>query len=480
SQEKAFGDLLMDKAGEYWDELNAVNIRETGLSMGKVEQYWPSTAVKPQAIVNNDLDFEVVRMGFQKARSKGVVVPVPVDAWGKLNNHLIGAHHALEITLKWRDLRQAVDNHNLKYQIEQKYGAQTYKTLLDIVNSMSARGLRGQLDAASGVSAALKNWIKAKVALNPRIFLSQLLSTTNYIENVPIAEWTKYFTEGIADFNQTREFMFEHSLYLRMRYEKGFNEDIKRALAAGKKLAASKKINDVLTSLSRMGDIGAVIYGGYPMVKYLTEVKGMSVEDAVKQFEQATIRSQQSGLMSSLDKTQQSRNLAWNFFSAFSNTPRQYARKIADAWISYYNGDIGKAELGRIMAVYALWQPFLYGLLGAAVNDILRGDDDDDERAANYRNAVAENILGTYWNAFPLVKDVGNYTAKWLIEQKRPYRLTSTPVMDDIGRMLRSIKDFEDMTFADYVNVIGTPLELATGAPVKTVERYAVRPFRRK
>jgi hypothetical protein len=91
-----------------------------------------------------------------------------------------------------------------------------------------------------------------------------------------------------------------------------------------------------------------------------------------------------------------------------------------------------------------------------------------------------ENILGTYWNAFPLIKDVVNYTAKWLLEQKRPYRLVSTPVMDDIGQMFRSIKNFEDMTFMDIVNIVGTPVELATGAPVKTAERNAVRPFRRQ
>ncbi|GBR75870.1 putative phage protein [Candidatus Termititenax persephonae] len=139
-EEKAFGDMLMGKAGEYWDELNEVNIRETGLSMGKVDDYWPSTAVKPGAIVNNNLDFEVVRFGFQKARSRGVVVPIPVDAWGKLNNHLMGTHHALEITLKWRDLRQAIDDNELRSDIEAKYGKAAYKTMLDFVNSMSARG----------------------------------------------------------------------------------------------------------------------------------------------------------------------------------------------------------------------------------------------------------------------------------------------------------------------------------------------------
>jgi hypothetical protein len=476
-QEKAFGDLLMEKAGEYWDELNEVNIRETGLSMGKVENYWPSTAVKPGAIVNNNLDFEVVRFGFQKARSKGVVVPIPVDAWAKLNNHLMGTHHALEITLKWRDLRQALDRHALRGKVEERYGKEAYKTLLDFVNSMSARGLRDELKSGQGINTVLKNWIKAKVSLNPRIFATQLLSVSNYIENMPIADWSKGFAGGLAGGKKTWDYMFENSPYLKMRYEKGFNEDIKRAIAVGKKIATSKRIDKWLTAFGRWGDMGAIVFGGYPMVKYLTEVKGLSMADAVKQFEQATVRAQQSGLTSSLDKLQMSHNVFANFFSAFSNTPRQYARKIADAAISYYNGDIDRGQFYKIMAIYAVIQPALFGMTTTFMAQLLNGGDDDDEQWKKYRNAVALNILGTYWNPFPIGKDVANYVAKWAIEQKKPWKMINLPLIDDLQTMFRSVKDLEDMTFSDFVNVIGTPVEIGTGLPAKTVDRYLRKPF---
>jgi hypothetical protein len=475
-REKAFGDMLMDKAGEYWDELNEVNIRETGLSMGKVENYWPSTAVKPGAIVNNNLDFEVVRFGFQKARSKGVVLPIPVDAWGKLNNHLMGAHHALEITLKWRDLRQAIDNRELWYAIEEKYGKAAYKTVLDFVNSMSARGLRDELKSGQGINSVLKNWIKAKVSLNPRIFVTQLLSASNYIESMPAAEWGKGFIEGLAGGQKTWDYMFENSPYLKMRYEKGFNEDIKRAIAEGKKIANSKRIDNWLTSFGRLGDMGAIVYGGYPLVKYLTEVKGLSMADAVKQFELATIRSQQSGLTSSLDKLQMSHNVFANFFTAFSNTPRQYARKIADAAISYYNGDIDREQFYKIMSIYAVIQPALFGLTTAGITQLLRGGDDDDEWWKPYRNAVVLNMLDTYWSPYPITKDVGSYLAKWAIEQKKPWKMWNIPLIDDVQTMFRSVKDLENMSLKDWINVIGTPVEIGSGLPAKTLERYYARP----
>jgi len=479
-KEMAWADMLMEKAQESYEEVNQVHIKQTGVDLRQVENYWPATSVKPQALVNDNLVNEVILASFQKERVKGATTPIPMDAWRKLNSHLSGAHHVIDVMTAWRDVRKIIDSETVKNKIERKYGEGVYKTLVLQTNALSLTGLRDQSNVVSSVTRKMfKNWVKAKIALNPSVFVKQLISVVNYTENIPVNYWMKYFAEGMLHPAKTQKFMFENSPYLEARYSKGYSEDITRALSEGKKLAREKSMNKILTSLVRMGDIGAIVYGGYPMIRYLQEVKGLSRAEAVKQFELSTVRSQQSGLASSLDLAQQSKNPFVNFFFAFKNTPKQYMRKISDAWIMYYNGDISAGELAKILTIYMVVQPALFGAVAQAMRHLLYDDEDD------YLDDVSSNILTSYTNAFPIIGDVAKYNVNRIIADiqgdRRPWKMFSQPMLSDIERLNANVyklmdKNFDEMDIFDLLGVMGTPIELGTGFPIQTLER----PFKKR
>lgn len=479
-KEKLFADMLMEKAQEKRDEINKKHIETTGMDLGFVENYWPGTSVKPQGVVNDNLVNEVILATFQKERAKGAVTPIPVDAWRKISSHIAGQNHVLDVISEWRNTRKILDSETVKNKIERKYGKDVYRTLITQVNALSLTGLRNQSDVINSITArAFKNWIKAKIALNPSVFVKQLISVVNYTENIPVNEWMKYFFEGMVHPKKTLDFMMKEAPYLGARYARGYSEDINKALSEGKKLAKAKSMNKVLTSLVRMGDIGAIVYGGYPMVRYLEVKKGLSRKEAIKQFELATIRSQQSGLAASLDLAQQSKNPFVNFFFAFKNTPKQYMRKITDAWIMYYNGDITATELAKTLTIYMLVQPALFGAVTQAMRSLLYDDDDE------YLDDVAGNILTSYTNAFPIIGEINRNLVQTIIADitggKRPWKMFNQPMISDIERMRSNVlkameKEADELTIFDLLGIMGTPIELAVGFPIQTLER----PFKKR
>lgn len=119
--------------------------------------------------------------------------------------------------------------------------------------------------------------------------------------------------------------------FLQHRYEAGFNEAMSRFIEGAKEtngkkfgLSAKAKFNysNALSSFVRIGDLGAIVYGGYGQFKALLD-SGMSVEEARRKFEFSTLRSQQSGNAASISDWQQQRGIA-RLYLAFKNTSLQY------------------------------------------------------------------------------------------------------------------------------------------------------------
>ena len=154
------------------------------------------------------------------------------------------------------------------------YGDNTFDTLNQLLDSIS---LKANIEAETAVEnlfgKALTNWTLAKIALNPTVFIKQLTSTFNYIEDMPSGEWFKYFTVGLINYKKTIDFMFENSDYLKERYSGGADEVLRILLKENKSGAMlSNEWSKFLTSFTRTGDIGAIIFGGYPYWKYLEKL----------------------------------------------------------------------------------------------------------------------------------------------------------------------------------------------------------------
>ena len=131
--------------------------------------------------------------------------------------------------------------------------------------------------------------------------------------------------------------------------------------------------------MTRLGDMGSIIYGGYGQVKTLID-SGISKEEAFKKFEISTIRSQQSGLSSSLAPMQKDKSPLKRMFFTFQNTPFQFMRKIYDTIYLYKNGDITAQQASKSLFMYGLLNPIIQTGLTAALPYLLYDMWDDDKK----------------------------------------------------------------------------------------------------
>ncbi len=474
-KEKEFADMLQHRVQSYREAVNKKHIEQTGIAMGNIENYWMATSVAPKDTLLDNMRVNGSMPSMVKSRSSWAI-PKPADAWLKYTKHVAQAEHVVNLQDSWRELRKLFDSETIKSLVTEKYGKNVYQTILDQIDMISLNQVvtdTTELDSALG--KVLNNWVKAKISLNPSVFVKQLISVGNYIEDMPIVEWNKGFVDGVSSPKKTIEYMLNASPYLKARYGSGYSETLGKALSEAKKIAKNRKITDVLTSMVRMGDVGAIIFGGYPVVKHLQteEGGGHTLEEAVKIFEQRTIRSQQSGLKSSLSKMQSSKNVFNRMMFAFKNTPLQYLRKMADAQFALMNGDISKAQYAKTMYIYGVVQPMLFGLVTQGVRSLLYGDDDD------YLDDVIL-AMGTSWsNGLPIINEFNKimtqYMMHYALGEKKPFYGASTPVLDDVidwGRAIGNLPE-GDLDFFEYLELMETPVEISTGMPIKTFTRIA-------
>ena len=228
-----------------------------------------------------------------------------------------------------------------------------------------------------------------------------------------------------------------------------------------------------MSSFARVGDITAIIYGGYPLVQ--SEIaKGKSLKEAMLTFEKATIKAQQSGLTSSLSQFQNSRNPFARLFLAFKNTSNQYFRKMGDAIISYSNKDISLRQFSKIMAIYAVIQPTLYAMSGIMVKEAVKSlagrGTDEEELAEKIIDAIMTQMVVSPVNAVPIISDIVRFAMRKLTGQKA-WKMFSTPFLSDLETGLQKLTK-KEITAGDYLKASASVLEPATALPIGTFIRF--------
>jgi len=204
------------------------------------------------------------------------------------------------------------------------------------------------------------------------------------------------------------------------------------------------------------------------------------MKEAIDIFEQATLKAQQSGLSSSISQFQNSRNPFTRLFLAFKNTSNQYFRKMADAIITYQNGDITLEQFAKTMTIYAVIQPIMYvsagyatkiafGALGRLVG--LKDDEEDwEELLEKFLNDIMVQFIVSPVNAIPIINDAVRAAGRKVTGQKI-YQFFSIPWIDDLERAGRAMAK-KEVTGNDYLKMMSAILEPTTGAPIGVAIRY--------
>ncbi len=267
---------------------------------------------------------------------------------------------------------------------------------------------------------------------------------------MPYMKWQIGFLKALAHPKETIDYIMKIP-YIKARYEGSFSNEFLKQTVENSAFAMSKKLKDLCNMFIKMGDIGAIIFGGKPYIDYLIKEKGLSEDEAIKQFILSTNRSQQSSAISSLSNFQvaMTRNPMGKLFIAFKNSPQQYIRMCGDAIVSCVNGDISKKQCAKMLFQFGYLQPFLYAIAtsGSILRFLFTGDDDDLLKDASI------SIFNFGSDALPVLGDAYKYALN-RIGYKEKYMPQTTPLLGDIQAEINKISK-EDVSVADYLEAIG-------------------------
>lgn len=481
-QDRALGDFLQKEAEKTYAQINSVFVKERGYDLPRVENYFPSKTER----VESELDFlnAAAAMSknpsFTKMRVSSAFVQMKLEnPFGILFTHIDRAADYTFKAEKLNQIRRVFKSPVLKPAIIEQVGEDCYKRMLELIDQFSVTKPRLNYEMDKLGDWLTNNYVKGAIALKPTIAVKQLISAINYAENMPATQWVSGFTKAIMHPKETVAFMMSGDPYLKARYESGsMNEALARATADANALTARGKFlrfTDLLTINTRLGDVGAIMFGGKPYVDYLMQSKGMSKKEAFAEFRKSTLRSQQANTRSSLSTLQaRDMNFIVRGLFAFKNTPAQYARKIADAIYEYQRGEISRAQLAKVVAIYGLFNSWMYSALTTLGLLAWYYDDDD-----------ADEILADELFFSPFVQmagclpvlDMAVGTAAQVAKAKmfdhtvrmeRP----ELPVVSELFKMGQmSVKD--DLAAEDVLNMLVEGGQLIGGLPAKYAKGFA-------
>lgn len=446
-------EAMMNLAQSFYPLVNKTFIRKYGLDLPKVSCYFPSTPERGSEVdLYNDYSSKTMNNSFTKARAQSEVQPMDFhNPVATLYNHIDGVAKFVFMSESLDNANLRFKNNDLKRAIINKFGDDVYKTLEQALMNVSYKkeapvfnGMNKILDNMVG------NWIQANVAVKPIVGLKQLLSANNYAVDMPYMTWQKGFLKALSHPKETIDYMMNIP-YIKARFEGNFSNEFLKSQIENSAFAMSKKLKDACTLFVKIGDIGAIMFGGKPYIEYLINEKGMSESDAIKQFILSTNRSQQSSAISSLSNFQvnMTRNAMGKLFIAFKNSPQQYIRMCGDAIVSVANGDMTKTQCAKMLFQFGYLQPFFYAVAtsGSLLRFLFTGDDDDFFKDAKL------SIFNFGTDALPLLGDAYKYALN-RIAFKEGYIPQTTPLLGDIENEINRISK-KDVTLKDYLEGIG-------------------------
>ena len=480
-QDRALGDFLQKEAEKTYAQINSVFVKERGYDLPRVENYFPSKTER----VESELDFlnAAAAMSknpsFTKMRVSSAFVQMKLEnPFGILFTHI---DRAADYTFKAEKLNQIIrvfKSPVLKPAIIEKVGEDCYKRMLELIDQFSVSKPRLNYEMDKLGDWLTNNYVKGAIALKPTIAVKQLISSINYAENMPATQWVSGFAKAIMHPKETVEFMMSGDPYLKARYESGsMNEALARATADANALTARGKFlrfTDLLTINTRLGDVGAIMFGGKPYVDYLMQTKGMSKKEAFAEFRKSTLRSQQANTRSSLSTLQaRDMNFIVRGLFAFKNTPAQYARKIADAIYEYQRGEISRAQLAKVVAIYGLFNSWMYSALTTL--GILAWYYDDDDADEILADELFFSQFVQMAGCLPVldmaVGTAAEVAKAKMFDHKVRMERPELPVVSDLFKMGQTaVKD--DLAAEDVLNMLVESGQLIGGLPTKYAKGF--------
>ena len=470
-QDQKCCDVLQKTIADLYPDINRVYLKMYGLDMPQAENYFPFTPERIQG--NMDLLKDNIGAaslpGFFKARSQS---NLPLMNFGNpfkiALDHIAKVVHFINFQEKLADLNKVYKATVVKRHITNAYGESVYRYILQLLDNEKFQNVTKTIDAASSIGDYLtNNYVLTKIAVKPSIMIKQLLSCINYAEDMSCTKWFEGFLKGVASPKKVIDFMMKNSKYCKQRFAKGGQTEalLKAMEGSNATIAKVKTFKGALSWMTRVGDIGAIMFGGYPYVMDQMS-KGVPLQTAIENFERATIRSQQASMPSTLSNWQYRGMDNWlvRALFAFANTANQYSRKAGDTIYMYMHGDIGKKQLAKNLIIYGALNPLLYTSFTSLsiLTGLISGNWDDLKDDIIMSLMQCSNLL-----SLPIIGQGYNYAVQRLILDTRvPQK--EIPLLAEIMDIIDTLKK-EDIEMKDWLTIIDDTASLVFGVPIKTL-----------
>ena len=496
-EDKQFASLLVDTCESMYDDNNEVFIRTMGLSLPKVENYFPSKTVRVGSEIDmlhenvarsNNPSFIKQRKICKRIKMKpeqplSILLPhinktaryvVLSERLNYLNAIFKDGtvRAAIKEVFDGLDIQEKNNTNDKKKKKKTSIGDRIHDTLLNQLGSSTFENYARGINAGKSWADILAtNYITSRIGGNLKVAFGQLTSMINYCENMPSGLWVKGFGECLKHPKATLKFMLENCDYLNARLASGsMNEIMMRITDEADRF---RTLRNFCTTNTKYGDLFAIAFGGKPYVDYLMK-QGLSKEEAFEKFVEDTMRSQQAGQASSTSVWQkkQSENPFTRMVYAFNNTTLQYERKFVDAMASRFRGDITTKEFVKALLIYKVFNPILFTtfLSNLSFMTLIRGLTGDDDGVSKFGIDIISSILFANLAAYGFIgiclTTVGNF-AMTLIDKKeyKPF-LKTIPIIGDLEDIGKNILLKNEISVADWVDAMALTADDLTGIPV--------------
>ena len=467
NDEIEFANLMQRTASKFYNEANRVYIRKYGIELPRVENYFPSQTERVSTV---DL---LADFSFQSATSPSFIKnrvnsKMPMMRFSNPLTTLFGHIDKMGVFIHMTDVidmyNKIFTDSDIKKRIISLYGEATYESFGTILANSSYQKQGTKIDKINGIfNKLVSNFVTANIILKPSIAFKQLLSTVNYAENMPVTDWTVGFLKALANPKATVNFMMQDE-YLKTRFETGGQNEYLKQSIEHSRFAKTRKFIDYLSLNVKLGDMGAIVFGGKPYIDYLMKKKGMTKENAFREFRLSTMRSQQASMASSLSNFQNNFTNPWvRGLFAFRNTPNQYFRKVVDSVISYSNGDTSLKDCAKTIFIYTFLNAFLYNTATSlSILTLASGGDGDDDL---FKDTI-KSLFDFNSQAVPVIGDLYVYVLDRLMGMKRKGNV-SIPAITDLFDIVEQLTA-DDVTLEDWLECLASFGDVSTGLPVQS------------
>ncbi|RAI13028.1 MAG: hypothetical protein DKM24_01090 [Candidatus Melainabacteria bacterium] len=491
-QDKKLGDLMMKMINKYYPLANAVFIKKYGIDLPKVAAYFPSVAERDGSISEMDLftDFTMKSStpSAIKTRSESTFVQLKYsNPVAMFYSHIDQMSRFIFMTDSIDKINKIFNTADVKDLIKNKFGDTALKEFMQqLVNVSFKQNATIRTQQMQVVNQMVSNWTAGNIIGKPSTGIKQLFAALNYQTAMPVDEWNKGFMKALMHPKETIKYMYDKIEYLQYRFESGsqnealqqfinnnfiekwfydrvekfVKDDSTKKLLKMSTITAPRKIRELASLFLRLGDMGAIIFGGKPYIDYLINVKGMSEEQALREFVVETQRTQQSAEISTLSNWQiaSTSNPFSKLFMNYKNAQGQFIRKIADSIINYSRGEIDKTQLAKDVYMYGYLQGLLFKL-GTSLSIItLVNTGETKDLIDDLITSLFDNL--TFFHIFG---DMAVAIANKILTGEA--YVSTSPLFGDMAKELLKLSK-EDVSIEDVVHVLGFATQVKEGIPL--------------